>query len=88
MVTVVSDAYVSYNIAGEGAVDVLAQGCPLDFDSSIFPVGTCASSVLARGDVLLIRNPARFELLVDRTHATYIWNWLLAAGGSEALQNV
>ncbi len=88
MVTVVSDAYISYTIAGEEAVDVLAQGCPLDFDPTIFPVGTCAASVLARGDVLLIRNPARFELFVDRTHASYVWNWLRAAGGSEALQIV
>lgn len=88
MVTVVSHAYVSYSVVGGGAVDVLGQGCPLDFDASIFPVGTCAASVLARGDVLLIRDSAGFELLVDRTHASYIWKWLLAAGGSEALQNV
>ena len=86
MVTDVSDAYIVLSIEGDGIIDILAQGCPLDFDLSAFPIGTYASSVLARCAVLLIRRAAGFDLLVDRTYADYIRQWLHAAAGSDTLK--
>ncbi len=86
MSTLVSDAYVAFTIHGNEARDVLAQGCPLDLDATAFPIGTCARSILAGAPVLLIRDPMGFDLLVDRTLAKYLRQWLQTAAGTPVSQ--
>ena len=78
-VTVVSDAYIGIGLKGPGAMRVLAAGCPLEL-GRLGP-GYCARTLLARAQVMLIvlNDRAEYELLVDRSHADYVRQWLATA---------
>lgn len=79
--TDVSDARVVLRLAGPSAREVLAKGCPLDLHPRVFDVGQCASSRLAKADVLLhlisdhVAGPT-FDLYVARSFARYMFAWL------------
>jgi sarcosine oxidase subunit gamma len=76
----VSAAYVCLELAGERSADVLAEGCALDLDLSAFPVGTCAQTLLARTDAILLRTAeTRFRILVRSSFADYVRAWLAAS---------
>ena len=77
--TLMSDAFAGFRLAGPHAASVLAQGCPLDPDALM--LGTCARSLLARAEVLLlpIGPPAAYEIWVERSHADYLRRWIAAA---------
>lgn len=79
VVTLVSDAWVGFEVRGADASAVLAQGCPLDLDR--LPAQRCARTLLARTQVLIAPLDAKpgFEVWVERSHATYAERWLAAA---------
>jgi sarcosine oxidase subunit gamma len=80
LVVDVGHARAVLTLAGARAIDVLRQGCPLDFDARAFPVGGCAQSRLAPFSVLLHRcGDDRFDLYVGRSYAVACWQWLVAA---------
>jgi heterotetrameric sarcosine oxidase gamma subunit len=81
--TDVSAMYVRYRLAGADAINVLAQGVPIDLES--MQIGGATRSLLARSGVILIRRADRFELLVERSYARYAENWLTAASGVPVL---
>ncbi len=76
----VSHAFAGLRLEGPGAADVLAAGCALDLHDSVFSVGTCARSRLAKVNVVLYR-PAKttFDVEVVRSVARYAFDWLAAA---------
>lgn len=79
-VTDVSDANVTLAIEGSQAVDVLARGCGLDLRDAIFGQDRCTRTRLAQLPVMVRRvNTERFELLVDRSAAAWLQDWLLDA---------
>lgn len=83
--TLVSDAWVGFEVRGADAAAVLAQGCPLDLDA--WPDSRCARTLLARAQALIapLAAGAGFELWVERSHATYAARWLeAAASGTRA----
>ena len=68
---------VCLELAGARAVDVLAQGCSLDLETSVFPPGRCAQTLLARAQIVLHRRADdRFWLLVRPSVAGYLQAWL------------
>ena len=77
-VTLVSDASITYRIAGPRAADVLAKGMTLDLDATVFTAGACARSLLGRSAVLLHRpGPENvYEITVTRSFADYVRSWL------------
>lgn len=80
--TDVSDAWVTFALEGPPAADVLARGCGLDFSEAVFGHGACARTRFAQLPVLLRRvSHERFELLVDRSAASWLHEWLLDAAG-------
>lgn len=84
--TDLSDGRVVLRLQGPSARDVLAKGCPLDLHASVFRPGQCASSRLAKADVLIhlaLDEPATgpaFDLYVARSFARYLFAWLEDAG--------
>jgi sarcosine oxidase subunit gamma len=71
----VSANRVAFELAGEDAADVLAQGCSLDLD--VMPLGGCAQTLLARAQVILYRPaPDAFGILVRPSFADYLREWL------------
>jgi sarcosine oxidase subunit gamma len=71
----VSANRVAFELAADGAADVLAQGCSLDLDR--FEPGGCAQTLLARAQVILHRpEPGRWRILVRPSLAPYVRMWL------------
>ena len=68
-------------IAGARAREVIAKGCPLDLHPRAFGPGNCAQSRLARTLVTLaqVDDAPTFELIVRRSFADYLWQWLVDA---------
>jgi sarcosine oxidase subunit gamma len=79
-ITDLSDALVTIAVEGPDAGAVLARGCGLDLRAGSFGAQACARTRLAQLPVL-IRRPAasRFELVVDRSAARYLQDWLVDA---------
>lgn len=76
-VTLVSDASVGFDVTGDDAAAVLAQGCPLDLDS--LTADACARTLLGRVPMLVVRIEGGFALWVERSHASHVQAWLEAA---------
>lgn len=81
-VTDLSDAHVSMLLEGPHAVAVLAGGCGLDFTATAFGTHACTRTRLAQLPMLLRRIAhQRFELIVDRSVAQFLFRWVCDAAG-------
>ena len=91
-ITDVTDGRVAFRLAGPNARDVLAKGCPLDLHPRVFPVGSCAQSLLGKATVLIhllddqTEGGPGFDLHVARSFADYLWLWLEDAGREYGVQ--
>jgi heterotetrameric sarcosine oxidase gamma subunit len=71
----VSSNRVAFELEGDDAADVLAQGCSLDLDR--FDRGRCAQTLLARAPVILFRRGEEtWGVLVRPSLANYVRDWL------------
>lgn len=69
----VSHRHVGLDITGRRASALLASGCPLDLDTSAFPVGMCTRTLLNKADIVLWRTaPDAFHIEVWRSFAPYV----------------
>lgn len=72
-VTDVSSGYVVLGLSGAPVREVLAQGCPMDLDRRVFPVGRSAGTHFFKASVWLWRtHDDAFELLVRSSFAGYV----------------
>ncbi len=79
-VTDVSDSLVTLWIEGTDAPALLARGCGLDLSVGAFGSQACARTRLAQLPVLIRRaTPERFECVVDRSAAQWLYDWLVDA---------
>ena len=76
-----SASRVAYRLAGDGAADVLATGCPLDLHPHAFRVGDCAQSVFGRVNALLFKSDdaPTLIIMVARSFARDVWQHLSLA---------
>ena len=74
----VSDRWTTINISGNKVPDVLSKGTFIDLDNSVFRVGNCAQTTLWTVNVIIykIDSTPSFDLFVDSTMATFLWDWL------------
>ena len=74
----VSDRWTTINISGNKVPDVLSKGTFIDLDNSVFGVGTCAQTTLWTVNVIIYKIDSKpsFDLFVDSTMATFLWDWL------------
>jgi sarcosine oxidase subunit gamma len=78
--TIISDSRVTFRVGGSEACDLLAKGCGLDFHLREFVVGNALITLFAQIPTMITRpNEASFEIIVDRSQARYLWQWLLDA---------
>ena len=77
----ISDLRAEFELAGPLAADVLRKGCGIDLHPRVFGPGDCALTSLARVRVALRQTDARpgYRLLVERSVALYLWDWLVDA---------
>lgn len=74
-ITDLSDAHATIVVEGLRALDILVRGCGLDF--AAFGNDACTRTRFAQVPVLLRRAASdRYELLVDRAVAKYLYDWL------------
>lgn len=84
-VTDVSENYTTLVASGPATREILPKGCPLDLHPKVFGPGDVAGSVIAKATVVLNlvseeSGDARFEILVRRSFADYLFRWLEDAG--------
>ena len=77
----VSDLRAEFELAGPRAVDVLRKGCGVDLHPRVFSPGDCVLTLLGRVRVGLRQTDDRpgYRLLVERSVAPYLWDWLVDA---------
>jgi sarcosine oxidase subunit gamma len=69
----VSHRQFALEVSGPHAATILSGGCPLDLDSSEFPVGMCTRTVFAKADIVLWRTQEdAFHVEVWRSFAGYV----------------
>jgi sarcosine oxidase subunit gamma len=73
-----SGGQIAIHLSGSDVPDLLAKGCTLDLHPSVFGVGACAQSGLAKTIVLLghIDEAPVYELIVRRSFSEYALRWL------------
>lgn len=78
----ISGGQVAIELQGAAARSLLAKGCTLDLHPSVFPVGACAQSGLAKANILvsLVDGAPTFMVVVRRSFADYLCRWLAHAG--------
>ena len=79
-----SDMVVSFELAGPGAPDLLAQGGALDFSDAAFAVGNVTGTDLWGIAAVVERSadaPGSLRVTVDRSLAGFVEGWLLVANG-------
>ena len=73
--TDLSDAHVTIAVEGPRAIAVLLRGCGIDIDK--LAADACLRTRFAQLPVVLRRAAAdRYELMVDRAVAKYLFDWL------------
>ncbi|GHB51165.1 sarcosine oxidase subunit gamma [Streptomyces viridiviolaceus] len=81
-VTDVSAQRTTLALSGHLVRTVLAQGCAIDLDPRVTPVGSCLNTLLAQAPVtLVVRGEAASDvwLLVRSSFASYLATWLVDA---------
>ena len=76
-VTLVSDNYITFRIAGTEAVDVLMQGVRVDLHPSVFRVNSCARTGFAQTTALLYKLDSQptFDICIYRSYQSYVQEW-------------
>jgi sarcosine oxidase subunit gamma len=87
IVTDVTDAWSIIDISCEGAIAKLAEGCSVEFHDEVFPSGRYALTRLQHLSVIIHRldNTPRFRILVDRSVARFLWDWLNCLWGRTSI---
>jgi len=77
----VSHRYAGFAIEGDAAHLVLAAGCPLDVDPTVFTAGSATRTLLGKAEIVLWRLDAApaFRLECARTFAPYVHAFLQEA---------
>lgn len=83
----ISGGQIAMLLEGSSARGILAKGCTLDLHPSVFPIGACAQSGLAKASVLLglLDDSPTFMIVVRRSFSDYLCRWLASAGGDTGI---
>jgi heterotetrameric sarcosine oxidase gamma subunit len=74
-----SSGLTALHIAGPSAREVLARGCRLDLDPTVFPPGHAAATVMAQVATILAALPSGLLILTPASTARHFREWLAAA---------
>jgi len=80
-----TDAWTQLAISGSAAADLLAKGCALDLHPRVFRQGCCAVKRFAQLRCVLDRSSIGYRLLVGRSYAVSLAEWLLEAAAEFGL---
>ena len=82
----VSGGQTLIELEGEKARELLMKSTPYDVHPEAFPVGKGVTTVFAKAN-LILRRPTeeRWELVLRRSFADYLYRWILDAGAEYAI---
>jgi sarcosine oxidase subunit gamma len=84
----VSAARTAFAIQGTRARDLLARGCTIDLDPSVFGESQCRQTQLARVDVILdCRGVNDVVVLVQASVSSYLVDWLKQSTSTMVIAN-
>ena len=73
----VSHRHAALVLSGAKVAVALNAGCPLDLHPSVFAVGMCTRTLVAKAQIVLWRMGAQqFHLQASRSFAEYVWQFL------------
>lgn len=73
----ISGGTTIFDVSGNRVVDMLKKSTPIDLHASEFPVGKVVSTVFAKSGAMICRVAEdKFELVVRRSFADYLWLWI------------
>ena len=79
----ISSGQTIIRVSGLKAADLLSRGAAYDLHPRNFTPGCCVQTMLARTAVTLLAQSAKeptIDVIVRRSFADYLWNWLVDAG--------
>ena len=74
-----SSGLAAFGLSGPSMRDLLARGCRLDLDPSVFPAGSAAATIVAQVPVILGAVSSGLLLLSPSTTARHLREWLAHA---------
>ena len=85
-ITDVTDLRAAFEVRGVHARDVLQKGCAVDLHPRAFGLTSCVTTALARVRVTLrlLDDAPAYEILVERSYAAYLKDWLNDAAARSA----
>jgi len=79
--TDMSSHYACFALRGPAARTVLSMGCGIDTHRSAFTIGQCTHTYFANVQLfIVVVDDNNFDLYVDRSHARYLYDWLIKSG--------
>jgi sarcosine oxidase subunit gamma len=79
------DAWTQLVISGSASLDLLAKGCALDLHRGAFQKGACAVTRFAQVRCVLHRAGDVYRLLIGRSYAVSLAEWLIEAAAEFGL---
>ncbi len=79
----VSSSQTLIRVTGPKGIDLLSRGINCDLHPSVFLPGNCLQTIMARIPVTVLKQESdtlTMDLIVKRSYAEYLWNWLVDAG--------
>ncbi len=80
------DAWTQFAISGSAALDLLAKGCALDLHPRVFSKDMCATTRFAQVRCVLFRAANSHRLIVGRSYAVSLAEWLVEAAQEFGLE--
>jgi heterotetrameric sarcosine oxidase gamma subunit len=81
-ITDLSGGRAVLTLAGANAVRTLRKGTAVDLDPCAFAAGAVAATALARMPVVIWRSGDMYEVIVPRSYAVSLLDWLIVAGAA------
>ena len=84
----VSSGFTLLSLTGGRARDLIAAGCAIDVHPRAFGPGRCAQTLYARVGVCFLQRDEtpRFEMMVRRSYAGWLWHWMEASADLMAVE--
>jgi sarcosine oxidase subunit gamma len=83
-VTDLSHGRAVITLSGPDAAPTLMQGTGVDLEPALFPVGSAAATALPHIPVVIWRRAEGYDVIIPRSYAQHLLEWLLEAGGLTA----
>lgn len=81
-ITDLSHGRAVISISGPAAAETLMKGTGIDIDPALFPEGSTAATALAHMPVLIWRRAGSYDVIVPRSYAQHLLEWLHHAGAA------